>query len=738
MDQKAVVYKTIKGMARDMSASSGSNDFSYENYNIRITTRGKEDSLVVTNEKGTESNIIASREVIKTVNNIFVGKQPSFYNEIAEVDISDLWKYSYTDLYRLPNISNDNNIDISTDQLIPISEKEYIEKKIYNTDYLDAQDEDSKFEVYTRPEVRPDPLDLYDIYYKDNNNNYIQATETQYNDTQITLYTHKSIASFYTIKPINEKTVLSSLNDDICYAMNVEYPIDKTEPNELKVKGLLSISEDPTEKDNEEYHLLDNGEYTELIDFTIPIGKSNMMGRKSIKDIVLGGEDGYYKTNNHYDSVDDIDYENSTEHLPTDAIMSNWLPSYRQLYERLLVRDFEFNGFTVQNKEYSANNAPSFSLLGQNIFDKDIKFDNGKFVEGNFYSVGILDEAIAEQGSEKFYTKTSTNKLGFLQGYVLADKYPTKTSLTFSTNNSILRIPFYKKGEETTAYNTLAGYFEFKFNFPLTSYLTGAYNKKESIECKQYIIPSSGIATATPIDDITCSIDFGNYSPYSSIVTPVLSIRIYGLASHFASVGYKKGYNSDVFFVGDDTSGYTYTMYTSWGPLFTSNVEVGNFADIDTPSFGSENNRATTYGGFQFKVKEEGSSTNVEKTFSGSNTFLFGKFTSGTTYTENADNSGGSVSTTNGIDFTLGSTSGYSCVDYSMIYTQTYSSNIKSVKSLDENKLKITLDDNEADIVIVNTCSFIHDAEKESVASIFEMINKGKKIIKPIPARRPG
>lgn len=41
---------------------------------------------------------------------------------------------------------------------------------------------------------------------------------------------------------------------------------------------------------------------------------------------------------------------------------------------------------------------------------------------------------------------------------------------------------------------------------------------------------------------------------------------------------------------------------------------------------------------------------------------------------------------------------------------------------------KITLDDN-ADIVIINTCSFIHDAEAESVQSILEMINLGKKII---------
>lgn len=42
---------------------------------------------------------------------------------------------------------------------------------------------------------------------------------------------------------------------------------------------------------------------------------------------------------------------------------------------------------------------------------------------------------------------------------------------------------------------------------------------------------------------------------------------------------------------------------------------------------------------------------------------------------------------------------------------------------------EITLDDDQADIVVVNTCSFIHDAEEESVSSILQMINKGKKVI---------
>ena len=49
--------------------------------------------------------------------------------------------------------------------------------------------------------------------------------------------------------------------------------------------------------------------------------------------------------------------------------------------------------------------------------------------------------------------------------------------------------------------------------------------------------------------------------------------------------------------------------------------------------------------------------------------------------------------------------------------------------ALNQKGYKITLDETDANIVVVNTCSFIHDAEKESVRSILEMIDKGKKVI---------
>ena len=48
---------------------------------------------------------------------------------------------------------------------------------------------------------------------------------------------------------------------------------------------------------------------------------------------------------------------------------------------------------------------------------------------------------------------------------------------------------------------------------------------------------------------------------------------------------------------------------------------------------------------------------------------------------------------------------------------------------LAENGYKITLNDSEADTVIINTCSFISDAERESIQSILQMADAGKKIV---------
>ena len=42
---------------------------------------------------------------------------------------------------------------------------------------------------------------------------------------------------------------------------------------------------------------------------------------------------------------------------------------------------------------------------------------------------------------------------------------------------------------------------------------------------------------------------------------------------------------------------------------------------------------------------------------------------------------------------------------------------------LAEKGYEITLDETDADVVVINTCSFIHDAEKESVQSILKPFN---------------
>ena len=48
---------------------------------------------------------------------------------------------------------------------------------------------------------------------------------------------------------------------------------------------------------------------------------------------------------------------------------------------------------------------------------------------------------------------------------------------------------------------------------------------------------------------------------------------------------------------------------------------------------------------------------------------------------------------------------------------------------LAQNGYEITLNEEETDTVIVNTCSFICDAERESIRTILELVDAGKKVI---------
>ena len=51
MEQKAIICGN-KGMVRDISISNASNEYAYENHNIRITANEGETFLSLTNERG--------------------------------------------------------------------------------------------------------------------------------------------------------------------------------------------------------------------------------------------------------------------------------------------------------------------------------------------------------------------------------------------------------------------------------------------------------------------------------------------------------------------------------------------------------------------------------------------------------------------------------------------------------------------------------------------------------------
>ena len=48
---------------------------------------------------------------------------------------------------------------------------------------------------------------------------------------------------------------------------------------------------------------------------------------------------------------------------------------------------------------------------------------------------------------------------------------------------------------------------------------------------------------------------------------------------------------------------------------------------------------------------------------------------------------------------------------------------------LSQNGYEINLNEEKADIILVNTCAFIKDAEKESVKAIVELAQSGKKLL---------
>ena len=364
MEQKAVTYKTIKGMARDMALSSGSNDFAYENYNIRITTRGKEDSLVVTNEKGTESNIIATKDVLKTVNNLFVGMQPGFYNNFTALDSGDdIRRYDYTELY----------------------------KKV--------------------------------------GNDYIQLTQEEYFDDEITKY--KSIKQ-------NEIQQLDSTNGIIKYSLNTEYPVD----SDLKAKGIFAISETPIKYQDEDLYLLNNGEYSIDTEIQIPANDNTFLATQDLKNIVLndnaGTDDGSLDDG---ETVDDKD----------------WMDTYKNLYKKITDRSFALSGFDSRINDITYASTDSLSHISISINSFNTLLPTGTFKPDEAYSNGT--GIMVNDPNDVKHLQINVPKLSLLTNTsMLSKNYPTNTKLTANQYVYYFYTPIFKKVQDTDTYSSTASY----------------------------------------------------------------------------------------------------------------------------------------------------------------------------------------------------------------------------------------------------------------------------------------
>ena len=386
MEQKAVVYKNLKGMARDIAMSSGNNDFSYENYNIRITTRGKEDSLVVTNEKGTESNIIATKDVLKTVNNIFVGMQPGFYNNFTALEQSDdIRKYDYTELY----------------------------KKIENE--------------------------------------YIQLTQEEYFDDEIIKY--KRVKR-------NEIQQLTSANGIIKYSLNTEYPTDNSE---LKAKGIFSITETPITYKDEKLFLLNDGKYSTDTQIIIPENNNTFLAIQNIKDIVLNGDSSETATD-----VEDIKNK-------------KWLDTYKNLYRRIIEKNFEFAGFDSRMNDISYVNSENLNQIPIDIISNGLTLPTGEFTPDNVYAGG---NGVIEDGEDdNKYLKVDIPQISYLTGGLFTKQYPTNAKLKIKEFSQYIYVPFFKKWVDGDTYDQDAKYYDIT---PNNGVVTGSIYPKSDVTSDNY------------------------------------------------------------------------------------------------------------------------------------------------------------------------------------------------------------------------------------------------------------
>lgn len=535
MEQKAVTYKTIKGMARDMAMSSGNNDFSYENYNIRITTRGKEDSLVVTNEKGTESNIIATRDVLKTVNNVFVGMQPGFYiDEYTEVTGSNIDKYDYTELYKESEDAQHNTI------YVPIEKKDYEDAHLvqYDTYSVTAETfEDIKLALYIK--VSDDYIKLQEDAVFDEEQTYYRKNIVV--DPSITFYKKNEIN---TITPLVDSTTSGGTttytdNGVIKFALNTEYPTK----SDLVVKSSLKINETPITYDGEQYTLLNDGEYTND-NLPITILKDHNYGydTESIKDIVLNGA-----TDDGAKGDEEID----------DKL---WLDSYKRLYKKITDNNFTFSGFDTRMNDITYVDSTSLSNIPVSLTSESVTLPTGDFKQGETYEDGIVGTPQTTTGD---YKKVVANipQLGYFTGLVYAKKYPTNTTIYAKQFLYTLRIPIFKKAEAfssvtyynigthgdgyTTSYSVatnvtsdnyadyyvISNYVEAQFNFDIFLYIGGNFSKNASSVSVKNIDGTSTAYTAPIV-----KIYFTFYSP-SNPNSACIRYEVNGLRSQLATDG---------------------------------------------------------------------------------------------------------------------------------------------------------------------------------------------------------
>lgn len=434
MSQKVFELKN-KGMMRDLSISKSSNEYAYENMNIRITPLDHDTLLSVTNERGPEkiSDITLQGTVIGhcVLNQYLIIFTAGTSDRIYKIELKQDGSWTSTVIY-------EGHLNFSTEhpvETLALYESEALQKVYWvdginqprviniNKSYSYSGDSvDTVFDFVTtfKPNTVVDITKSYDgagnfpsgviQYYITYFNKYGQETNIVYQSPQYYLSDSNKGASPEDNVNCSFNITISNIDTSFDYIR--VYSLIRTSYNtvpQLHIVGDISISQ---ELSDGEALITDNGAYSESLDPTVLL--------------YIGGIEISASTLTQKDNTLFLgDIENLSEIVDTD--LKDMIDSFRESSTRNNYLKFESTGadtFNYTIPYYPNNGYYPYSTQLNDSSDRIKTFKGGET-----YRIGV-----------RFFTATGSSTSVYWLGDVFNPIYPALNGIVY--NRAVLRFEF--------------------------------------------------------------------------------------------------------------------------------------------------------------------------------------------------------------------------------------------------------------------------------------------------------